>query len=108
VYRPTRRLAAAAPVVEATIRRVKNVRLKDRQTERAAHACLAGERLLAFSHAIAFRSARPLSLSALGSVRATSRSSGRRVLASVRSGIARPQRMRVELQLHAICVRGPS
>lgn len=109
VYRPTRQLTGVAPpVVEATIRRVKNVRLKDRQSERVSHACLAGERLLAFSSAIAFRSNRPLALSALGSVRATSRRSGGRVVASVRSGIARPEGMRVELQVHAVCVRGPS
>ncbi len=107
-YRPTRRLAAAAPVVEATIRRVKDVRLRDRQTERVAHACLRGERLLAFSHAIAFRSRRPVALSALGSVRATSRRAGDRVVESVRSGIARPLQMRVDLQVHAVCVRGPS
>lgn len=108
VYRPTRRLAGVAPVVEATIRRVKNVRLQDQRTERVGHACLAGERLLAFSHAIAFRSRRPLALSALGSVRATSRRSGGRVVVGVRSGIARPLGMRVELQVHAICIRGPS
>ena len=107
-YRPTRQLLGAAPVVEATIRRVKNTRLEDERNARAAHACLAGERLLAFSHAIAFRSNRPLALSALGSVRATSRRSGSRVLVRIRSGIARPKSMRVELQIHAICVRGPS
>jgi hypothetical protein len=108
VYRPTRRLAAAAPVVEATIRRVRNVRLQDRQTERVTHACLRGERLLAFSHAVAFRSNRPLALSALGSVRGRARRADGRVVVAVRSGIARPLRMRVELQIHAICVRGPS
>jgi hypothetical protein len=108
-YRPKRQLTGVAPpVVEATIRRVKNVRLEDQQTERASHSCRAGESLLAFSHAIAFRSKRPLSLSALGSVRATSRASGNRVVVRVRSGIARPERMRVELQIHAVCVRGPS
>ena len=107
-YRPTRQLTGAAPVVEATIRRVKNVRLKDQRSERASHACLAGERLLAFSHAIAFRSNRPLAVSALDSVRATSRASASRILVRVRSGIARPLGMRVELQVHAICIRGPS
>jgi hypothetical protein len=110
VYRPTRRLAgvAPAPVVEATIRRVKTVLLKDQQSERVSHSCLAGERLLAFSHAIAFRSRRPLALSALGSVRGTSRRSGGRVVVRVRSGLTRPLAMRIELQVHAICVRGPS
>lgn len=108
VYRPTRRPAGVAPAVEATIRRVKNVRVKDQQTERVSHACLAGERLLAFSQAVAFRSNRPLALSALGSVRATSRRVGARVVVALRSSIARPQSMRVELQVHAVCVRGPS
>ena len=107
-YEPKRKLMAAAPVVEATIRRVKNVRLEDQQRERVTHACLAGERLLAFSSAIAFRSNRPLALSALGSVRATTRRAGDRILADVRSGITRPERMRVELQIHAVCGRGPS
>ncbi len=109
-YAPKRKLTAAAPapVVEATIRRVKNVRLKDTQTERAALACLAGEKLLAYSTAIAFRSNPPLALSALGSVRATARKAGERVLVGVRSGITRPQGVRVELQIHAVCVRGPA
>jgi hypothetical protein len=110
--RPTRGLqalsAAALPVVEPTIRRVRDFRAADRRTERLAHACLRGERLLAYSHAVAFRSRRPLALTALGSVRARSRAAGGRVLVSVSSGIARPVRMRVEVQVHAICVRGPS
>jgi hypothetical protein len=107
-YEPKRKLMAAAPVVEATIRRVKNIRLKDAPSERATYACLAGERLLAYSTAVAFRRNKPLALSALGSVRATARSAGRRVLVNVRSGITRPQGVRAELQIHAICVRGPS
>jgi hypothetical protein len=107
VLEPKRQLTALAPV-EATIRRVKNVRLRDQQTERVAHACLAGERLLSFSTAVAFRTRRPPSLAALGSVRATPRRSGRRVVVAVRSSITRPLNSRVELQIHAICVRGPS
>lgn len=111
VYEPKRQLTAAAPApvpVEATIRRVKNVRLKDAPSERVTHACLEGERLLAFSHAVALRTRRPPSLAALGSVRATSRRSGGRVVTNVRSGITRPLNTRVELQVHAVCVRGPS
>jgi hypothetical protein len=100
--------AAPGPVLDATIRRVKNVRLKDAPAQVASHGCLAGERLLAWSTAIAFRRNRPLALSALGSVRATGRRAGSRVAVGVRSGITRPQGVRVELQIHAICVRGPS
>jgi hypothetical protein len=107
-YEPKRKLMAAAPVVEATIRRVKNVRLNDAPSQRAAHTCLAGERLLAYSAAVAFRQNRPLALSALGSVRATARRQGGRIVVQVRSGITRPERVRVELQIHAVCVRGPS
>ncbi|HWL32825.1 MAG TPA: hypothetical protein VNP89_04405 [Gaiellaceae bacterium] len=107
-YEPKRKLMAAAPVVEATIRRVKNIRLKDAPSERATYACLSGERLLAFSSVVAFRQNRPLALSALGSVRATPRRAGGRVLVGVRSGITRPPGVRVELQIHAVCVRGPS
>ena len=108
VYEPKRQLTAAAPVVDATIRRVKDVRLKDQQTERVVHACLEGERLLAFSNAVALRTRRPPSLAALGSLRASSRRAGNRVVTTVRSGIARPLGVRAELQVHAICVRGPS
>jgi hypothetical protein len=109
-YEPKRKLMAAAPVPipDATIRRVEDVRLKDTPSERVSHKCLAGERLLAWSTAIAFRRDRPLALSALGSVRATARRAGSRVAVRVRSGITRPEGVRVELQIHAICVRGPS
>jgi len=108
-YEPKRQLTAVAPPIEATIRRVKNVVLKNAQRQRVTHGCLAGERLLAFSSAVAFRTRRPPALSALGSVRATSqRAAGDRIFVTVRSGITRPESVRVELQIHAICVRAPS
>ena len=109
-YEPKRKLMAAAPrpIPDATMRRVKNVRLKDLATQRLTHGCLAGERLLAWSTAVAFRQNRPLALSALGSVRTTARRAGSRVAVRVRSGITRPEGVRVEVQIHAICVRGPS
>ena len=108
VREPTRQLQGVAPVPEATIWRVKNVRLKDQQRERATHACLAGERLLSFSSAVAFRTRRPPSLATLGSVRATVRRAGGRLVVDIRSGIARPRGVRVEVQIQAVCVRGPS
>ncbi|HEX4930373.1 MAG TPA: hypothetical protein VFV62_06645, partial [Gaiellaceae bacterium] len=108
VREPARQLQAVAPAPEATVWRVKNVRLKDRQTERLSHGCLAGERVLSFSTAVAFRTSRPPSLSALGSVRATARRAGGRIAVRVRSGITRPQETRVEVQILAVCVKGPS
>ncbi len=105
---PTRQLQAVAPAPEATVWRVKNVRLKELQRERLGHACLAGERLLSFSTAVAFRTKRPPSLAALGSVRATPRRASSRIVVDVRSGIARPENVRVEVQIQAICALGPS
>jgi hypothetical protein len=108
IHEPKRKLQAAAPVPEATVWRVKNVRLKDQQRERVAHACQAGERVISFSSAVAFRTRRPPSLATLGSVRTTARRAGRRVIVDVRSSIARPQNVRVEVQIQAVCALGPS
>ena len=108
VYEPKRQLTAVAPPPEATVLRVKNVRLKDAPSERVSHSCLAGERLLSFSSAVAFRTSRPPSLATLGSVRATPRRAGGRIVVSVRSGITRPENTRVEVQVLAVCARGPS
>lgn len=102
---PTRSLQAVAPQPEATVWRVKNVRLADRQRQRLTHACARGERLLSFSTAVAFRQARPPSLAALGSVRAAARRSGARIVVDVRSGIARPVGVRAEVQIQALCAR---
>ncbi len=104
---PTRRLTAAAPVEEAAIRRVKTVNVAVASTFRARHACLPGERLLASSQAIAFATRRAPSAAALGSVRASSRRSGGRILVTVNSGVTRPTGVRVQLQIHAICARNP-
>jgi hypothetical protein len=106
VFEPTRRLAAVAPTPEPTIRRVKNTRLGQAATQRVSHTCLAGERLLSFSYALAFRSVKPPPTATLASVRAGIRSNGRRLVVTVRSSSARPPSARVELQVHAICSRG--
>lgn len=108
VYEPARQLAAVAPTPEATVWRVKNVRLRDRQQERVTHSCLADERLISFSASVAYRTVKPPSLSTLGSVRATARRAGERIVVTVRSGITRPENMRVELQIQALCAVGRS
>jgi hypothetical protein len=104
-YRPTRRLTAVAPVEEAAVRRVKTVAVPARASVSVRHGCLAGERLLASSHAVAFRTRRAPSTTVLGSVRASSRKAGSDVVVTVRSGVARPTGVRVQLQVHAICAR---
>ena len=108
VYEPAAAaLTAAAPVVEA-IDPPGQERAPAGRAERAGRrtpACPASG-CSRFSHAVAFRTRRPPSLAALGSVRATSRRVGGRVVTSVRSGITRPIGVRAELQVHAICVGG--
>ena len=106
VREPTRQLQAVAPPQEATVWRVKNVVLQDRRRQRVTHQCLADERLLSFSSAVAFRTVRPPSLSTLGSVRATARRTGERIVVDVRSGDARPRNVKVVLQVQAVCARG--
>lgn len=103
VYEPPRRLMAAAPV-EPIIRRVRTVRLRDTAVQRVSHGCRAGERLLSFSHAIAFRSRRAPAAATLASVRATSRRAGRRVVVTIRTD-GLPAGLRVEVQVHAVCTR---
>ena len=103
---PTRQLQAVAPPPEATVWRVKQTVLGDRRRQRVTHSCLADERLIAFSTAVAFRTARPPSLATLGSVRASARRAGERIVVDVRSGAARPRNVRVVLQVQAVCARG--
>lgn len=108
VHEPKRQLTAVGPPPEATVWRVKNVRLKDRPQDRVTHSCLADERLISFSTAVAYRTVKPPSLSTLGSVRATARRAGERIVVTVRSGITRPENVRVELQVQALCAVGRS
>jgi hypothetical protein len=105
IAHPTRSLTAAAPVEEAAVRRVKTVAVPVQASVRVRHACLPGERLLSSSQAIAFRTRRAPSTTALGSVRASSRRARDRIVVTVRSSVARPAGVRVQLQVHAICAR---
>jgi hypothetical protein len=102
---PTRRLTAAAPVEEAAIRRVKTVAVANRASVRVSHGCLAGERLLDSSQALAFRTRRAPAADVLRSARATSRRAGDRIVVTVRSDVTRPVGVAVLLQVHAICAR---
>ena len=105
VVGPPRSPTAVAPrPAEPLLRRVRTVLLDDDALQRVSHRCRAGERLLSFSHAIAFRSRRAPSAATLASVRATSRRAGGRVVVTVRSkGL--PAGLKVEVQVHALCAR---
>jgi hypothetical protein len=98
-------LAAPAPrPAEPVLRRVKTVLVRGGRAQRVSHGCAEGERLISFSHAIAFRSRRAPSAATLASVRASSRRAGPRVIVTVRAPDL-PPRPKVELQVHALCGR---
>lgn len=105
-YEPRRTLSAVArpaAVGPVLTRRVKTVRLADIARQSMSHRCRPAERLLSFSTAIAFRTRTAPSTARLGSVSASARRVGSRVLVTVRG--RPPAGVRVELQIHAVCVR---
>ena len=105
-YEPTRTLSAVArpaAVAPALTRRVKTVRLRDGARQSFSHSCGTTERLLSFSTAIAFRTPTAPSTARLASMSASGRRTGNRVLVTVRG--RPPAGVRVELQIHSVCVR---
>lgn len=105
-FEPMRRLAAVTrPAVVGPVltRRVKTVRLREAARQTASYSCRSAERLLGFSTAIAFRTRAAPSTAQLGSIRANGRRVGGRIVVTVRG--EPPAGVRVELQIHAVCVR---
>jgi hypothetical protein len=89
------------------IRRVRTLRVRPGGPGRLVFGCLRGERLVDVSHAVAFRTRSAPSNAVLAGASAASRRRGARVEAlAARSG-AVPARVRVEVQVHALCARGP-
>jgi hypothetical protein len=94
--------AAAQPRV---IRRVATFRITG-ASRTGAVSCGRDERLLSFSHAVAFRTRTAPPASVLSGVTARLRRSGERVLLSARRTAGVPQRARAEVQVHALCGTG--
>jgi hypothetical protein len=102
--RSTTATGAVAPrPVERLVRSVQV-----RVGERAALVvpCRAGERLVASSHAVTFRSRREPAARALAAVAVTRAERGNRVEVRARRGIGVPALTRVDVQVHAFCARG--
>lgn len=87
-------------------RLVGSVRVRAGRPAALAVRCRAGERLVGSSHAVAFRSRRQPSRSALVAVAVVRREDGNRVEVRARRGLGVPSGMRVEVQVHAFCARG--
>jgi hypothetical protein len=87
-------------------RLVRSVRVRPGAAARLVVRCRAGERLVGSSHAVTFRSRREPGGSALTAVDVVRRERGDRVEVRARRGIGVPARVRVDVQVHAFCVRG--
>lgn len=98
----------ATPRPRPPVRRVRSLRLlAGAGSGRIAFGCARGERLVASSHAVAFRQRLAPSASILTGARAVRRERGGRVEMRAARTAAVPVRTRVEVQVHALCARGP-
>lgn len=89
------------------VRLVRTVRLRDRAASLVV-ACRSGERLVGSSHAVAFRGRRAPTVRELSNVSVSRVERGGKVIVRVRRGIALPSSTRAEVQVHAICAKGPA
>lgn len=101
--------AAVTPVATPSatpVRRVRTLRVRTGRTSRLAFGCLRGERLVGSSHAVAFHTgSRKPEQPVLNGAGALRRERGGRVDVSARRRSAVPARVRVDVQVHALCVR---
>jgi hypothetical protein len=99
-----RRPAAFVPA-KPLDRRVVQRGLVSGATVRAVGRCPAGTRLLGSDHAFAFRTEAEPGATLLGAVRVRRSVIGRTVTAVASVAPSVPRRVRVQLQLHALCTR---
>ena len=86
-------------------RRVARKRLVSGSTVRVVQSCPAGTRLLGAQHAYAFRVGAQPGTSLLDAVDVRQTVAGRAVVAKASVDASVPRRLRVELQVHALCTK---
>jgi hypothetical protein len=102
--RGTTSVGAVAPG-EPALRRIRMLRVRPGERASATLRCAAAERLVASSHAVAFRIAAQPPASVLSAVSVTRRERGNSVFVTARRTEAVPPSVRVDVQIHAICAR---
>jgi hypothetical protein len=100
--------AARAVPARPPVRLVRNVRVRVGGQAALAVSCRAGERLVASSHAVTFGGRRAPAARALAAVSVARSEQGTTVEIRARRGAAVPRRTRVDVQVHAMCARGPA
>jgi hypothetical protein len=103
-----RRTTGAAPRAEPPVRRVRSFRLRAGAAQTFTHRCRADERVVASSHAIAFRTQTAPAAEQLAGVVATLRTDRSRIVVRAQRSSAVPARTRVDVQVHALCAKGPA
>lgn len=94
------------PPGSPTIRRVRTLRVLAGTRASLRHGCRPSERLVSASHAVAFHSLQPPEPRVIRAVRVTRRVIGRTISVFVRAKPALGG-VRAEVQIHAVCARGP-
>lgn len=104
-----RSTTATGPVKgKPPVRLVRTVRVRDGEVATLRLACRSGERLVGSSHVVAFRGRQAPTAAASSAVRVVRRERGNAVVVTARRGFAVPPNARVEVQVHAICAKGPA
>ena len=100
--------AVGAVPARPPVRVVRSVRVRAGRQATLAVSCRSGERLVSSSHVVTFRGPRAPNTRALGAVSVARSERGRRVEVRARRTVGIPTGMRVDVQVHAICARGPA
>jgi hypothetical protein len=99
---------AGAVPARPPVRLVRSLRVRTGQTARLSVACRSGERLVGSSHAVTFRGNPKPAQASLAAVRVVRREQGNTVRVTATRSAAVPARARVDIQVHAVCARGPA
>ena len=100
--------AAGAVPARPPVRLVRSVRVVPGRQATLAVSCRAGERLVSSSHVVTFRGRRAPTARALAAVSVARVERGADVRVRARRSAAVPFGRRVDVQVHAICARGPA
>jgi hypothetical protein len=100
--------AVGAVPARPPARIVRSVRVRSGRQASLAVSCRSGERLVSSSHAVTYRSQRLPTDRALTAVSVARSERGARVEVRAQRGAGIPTRMRIDVQVHAICARGPA
>jgi hypothetical protein len=100
--------AAGAVPARPPVRLVRSVRVRPGRVATLSLSCRRGERLVASSHVVTFRGNRAPSAAALSAVSVARTERGSTVQVRARRGAGIARTVRVDVQVHAICARGPA